>query len=75
MLCGIFVTQEGVLELKDKIKFLRGGISQAEFARKIDIPQQYVQRYEKGTKPLPEFFEAVRVKLGIILKGIIKLLF
>lgn len=53
------------MELAQKLRTLRGEVSQTEFAKILGVPQQYIQRYENGTKPLPEFFIALRKKLGI----------
>lgn len=53
------------MELKEKIKAIRGNRSQGEFARLIGEKQQNIQRYESGTKPPPSFFKAVYSKLGV----------
>jgi len=51
--------------LKDKIRLIRGDRTLVEFAKVLGTVHQNIQRYEKGTKPHPEFFEAVKRNLGI----------
>jgi len=58
-------TQIRELELSTKIRKLRGDLTLKEFAVLLNTTHQNIQRYEHGTKPMPEFFAIVRKKLGV----------
>lgn len=49
----------------EKLKLLRGSLSQVEFAKKIGESQPNIQRYENGIKPKVDFIHKLRTKLGV----------
>lgn len=51
--------------VSDKLRELRGSLSQAEFAKKLGESQPNIQRYERGVQPKADFFINLRSKLGI----------
>ncbi len=55
----------------EKLRILRGSISQTEFAERIGDKQPNIQRYENGVQPKAEFFLNLRSKLGVNLNWFI----
>jgi transcriptional regulator with XRE-family HTH domain len=71
---GIHVSRLSGKEIGRRIRRIRGSLSQAEFARKIGVPNQNgVSRYEGGRIPTPALLvriaRAGRVSIDWILTG------
>ena len=41
----------------DRLKYVRGGLTQEEFAIRLSLKKQNIQQYESGTEPKMNFFE------------------
>ena len=43
----------------DRLKYVRGGLTQEEFAIRLSLKKQNIQQYESGTEPKMNFFEKI----------------
>lgn len=59
-------------EIKDRIKSLRGNLTQDEFAKYLGFHKSYISNYESGKiKPTTEFYLSLATKLNVNLNWLI----